>query len=103
MARRFGALEVEDALGERGRDVHTAPETVSFTWRQREGRGHDPAGNLGLRTHDRMIEMEPGMVESWLMAMKIVANGLLWTSVLLASGLLLTWLVYLVHWRAGLF
>ena len=50
-----------------------------------------------------MIEMEPGMVESWLMAMKIVANGLLWTSVLLASGLLLTWLVYLVHWRAGLF
>ena len=103
MARRFGALEVEDALGERGRDVHTAPETASFTGRHREGRGHDPAGNLSLRTRDRVIEMEPGMAESWLMAMKIVANGLLWTSVLLASGLLLTWLVYLVHWRAGLF
>ena len=67
------------------------------------GAGTIRQATWAFRPTNGIIEMEPGMVESWLMAMKIVANGLLWTSVLLASGLLLTWLVYLVHWRAGLF
>jgi hypothetical protein len=103
MAGQFGTVEVEVEWHEEVSAINATRREASLRWPENNPRRHVPTGSLAGRTHDRMIEMEPGTVESWLMAMKIVANGLLWTSVLLATGLLLTWLVCLVHWRAGSF
>jgi hypothetical protein len=97
MSERFGALEIEDEQTELLRDIDATPESASSTWHRYERREHFPTSDVAVRARDRAIATDSGMVESWLVAMKVVATGLLWTTVLLAGCLFLTWLAYLAH------
>lgn len=97
MSERFRALEIEDEQAELLRDIDAVPEAASLIWRQYERRRDFSTSDVAVRARDRVIATGPGMVESWLVAMKVVATGLLWTTVLLAGCLFLTWLAYLAH------
>jgi hypothetical protein len=97
MSERIGAIEIEDEQTVLLRDIDAAPEAASPTWRQYERRRHFSTSDVAVKARDRVIATGPGMVESWLVAMKVVATGLLWTTALLAGCLFLTWLAYLAH------
>ena len=103
MSELIVTFGVEQESVEEMSDLDAAPEAASFGWRQRDWHSHFPTSGDAVKAQDRMIEVEPGVVEHWLAAAKLVANGLLWTSVLLAACLMLTWLTYLVLWGVGVF
>lgn len=103
MLESFGSRETEDGPAERVRDFDAVPERASFTSRQHGRPRPSPTSDGAPKADDPMMQMESGMVEGWLAAMKVGANRLLWTSVLFPACSLLISLVSIVHWRTGLF
>jgi hypothetical protein len=69
--------------------ANTTPDESAIWWGGYERSGRYRRSRTTARTREQVIETQPGMVENWLAVIKIVSNGLIGTTIVLAVMVLL--------------
>jgi hypothetical protein len=87
-----GILEVpgeDDELALNVLRANATPDESAIWWGGYERSGRFRRGRATVRAREQVIETQPGMVENWLAVIKIVSNGLIGTTIVLAVMVLL--------------
>jgi hypothetical protein len=102
MSDSTGSFVGEEESAEGPHGVYAVPTVGWFACNWLDRRGPYLSRELAENELTRMYTTGPGLAENWLAAAKVIAGGLLCTSIFLAGALLLVLMVWLVRWQAGL-
>jgi hypothetical protein len=89
MAEVFGVAGDDDELALDVLRANATPDESAILWGGYERSGHYRRSRTTVRSREQVIETQPGMVENWLAVIKIVSNGLIGTTIVLAVMVLL--------------
>jgi hypothetical protein len=89
MAEVFGVAGDDDELALDVLRANATPDESAISWGGYEQSGHYRRSRTTVRAREQVIETQPGMVENWLAVIKIVSNGLIGTTIVLAVMVLL--------------
>jgi len=98
----IGSVALADELVEDPPGVYAEAGLGWFACSWSERRGPYRSRELAESELIRMNALEPGLAETWMDVAKMVAGGLLCSSIMLAGLLVLTMVVCLVRWWSGL-
>jgi len=89
MAEVFGVAGDDNELALDLLRANTTPDESAISWGGYERSGRFRRSKVTGRAREWAIETQPGMVENWLAVIKIVSNGLIGTTIVLAVMVLL--------------
>ena len=89
MAEVFGVAGDDDELALDALRANTTPDESAIRWGGYERSGRYRRSGITVRAREQVIETQPSMVENWLAVIKIVSNGLIGTTIVLAVTVLL--------------
>jgi hypothetical protein len=98
------ALEVADDDEKLALDVfraNTTPDESAISWGGYERNGRFRRSKVTGRAREGAIETQPGMAENWLAVIKIVSNGLIGTTIVLAMIVLVACLAFVLRSFVG--